>query len=52
VAPEPPTPLDADLRLREILSDAGLPEPDRVEHHEDEVLFFWDEPRLIVAIDL
>ena len=39
--------------MRELLEDADLAQPDRVEHdlEHDEVVFFWDEEKLAVIIE-
>jgi hypothetical protein len=44
--------LAAEGAMRRLLDDAGLDPPDRVEQWEVSVAFFWDEPKLVVAIDL
>jgi hypothetical protein len=38
-------------RMRAIIADAGLPEPDEVEHHESSILLLWHEPKLAIEID-
>jgi hypothetical protein len=52
--PEIPRHEDAELRMRDIAAQAGLPEPDEVIHHvEDEELEFrWHEPKLCVVVEL
>ena len=49
-----PTPrhIVAEARFRELLADAELPSPDRVEHDRDTVAFFWEGPRVAVCVDL
>jgi hypothetical protein len=37
--------------FRELLDDAGLDCPDRVEHLPGSVVFYWDGPRLAVFVD-
>ena len=46
-------PIHADIegRMREILVGAGLPELDRVEQHDDEVHFLWEEQQVVVIIE-
>jgi hypothetical protein len=50
----PPTAraLDAERRLRELLAEGGLPEPDEVRHDPGEVLFLFRHQKLAVVIDL
>lgn len=45
---------DAELRMRALAAEAGLPEPDEVIHHaEDEELEFrWHEQKLCVVVEL
>ena len=45
---------DAERRMREIVRNAELPEPDEVRYEFDpnEVVLMWNEPRLAVVIDL
>lgn len=47
-------PYDAELRMREIVAQAGLPEPDEVNHHpeEEELELLWHEQKLCVVIEL
>jgi len=42
----------AEAKMRELLDDAGLPEPDDVEYGERSVYLRWIEQKLEVAIDL
>ena len=42
----------AEQALRELLPNAGLPQPDEVEYRETSVVFFWPETKLAVVIDL
>ena len=50
----PPTErfLEVQSRVTELLAEAELPAPDRVEYGDDTVVFFWDGPRLAVCVDL
>ena len=43
---------DAETRMRFIIEDAGLPQPDDVEYDDDLVVLFWHEHKLVVEIDL
>lgn len=44
---------DAHRRMRSILEEAGLPEPDEVSYHEEdaELELLWHEPKLGVIIE-
>jgi hypothetical protein len=44
---------DADRRMRSIIAQAGLPEPDEVNYHEDdgELELLWYEPKLAVIVE-
>jgi hypothetical protein len=43
---------ETEQRMRSLLSEAGLPPPDRVEYWEITVAFFWEEPKACVAVEL
>jgi hypothetical protein len=45
---------DAERRMRELIEQAGLPEPEEVryEFDPDEVVLMWHEPRFAVVVDL
>jgi hypothetical protein len=43
---------EVELRFRALLDDAELPHPDRIECEPGSVVFYWDEPRLAVIVDL
>ena len=38
--------------MTDLLAEAELPAPDRVEYDDDSVVMFWNGPRLAVCIDL
>jgi hypothetical protein len=38
-------------RFRELVADAGVLPPDRIEYGADEVTFLWDEPKLAVVVE-
>jgi hypothetical protein len=42
---------DVEARFRQLVADAELLEPDRVEYEAEAVVFFWDGPRVAVAVD-
>ena len=41
----------AEARMREILAEAGLPEPDEVEYRDGEIALRWYEQKLEVVVD-
>jgi hypothetical protein len=43
---------DAERRMRALLPEAGLPQPDDVEYRERSVVLLWHETKLAVVIDL
>src|SRR3954462_7775119 len=42
----------AERAFRELLPEAGLPQPDEVEYREESVVFLWHETKLAVIVDL
>jgi hypothetical protein len=44
---------DAELRMHQLLEEAGLPLPDEVEYREDdeELALFWNEQKLAIIIE-
>jgi len=42
----------AEARFKLLVEDASLPQPDRVEYEPRAVLFYWDEPKAVVTVDL
>jgi hypothetical protein len=42
----------AAARLLALLDDQDLPAPDRVEYEAGEVWFFWEEPKVAVAVEV
>jgi hypothetical protein len=48
-----PTPRhhEAEAAFRELIDDNGLAPPDEVKYADEEVLFFWHEPKLCVVFD-
>jgi hypothetical protein len=42
----------AERAFRELLPEAGLPQPDAVEYREESVVFLWHETKLAVIVDL
>ena len=46
-------PVDIEPTLRQLLIDAGLPEPDEVQPHEDGgFVCLWHGPKVAVIVDL
>ena len=42
----------AERRFIQLLDEAGLPHPDRVDLEPDSLIFYWDEPQTAVVVDL
>jgi hypothetical protein len=42
----------AETRFRQLLRDAEVDEPDRVEYAMEELTFFWDGPKVAVVVEL
>jgi len=40
-----------ELRMRELVREAGLPEPDEVEYRDTSIVLFWHEEKLVVEVD-
>jgi hypothetical protein len=40
-----------ELSFRQLVGDAGLVSPDRVEYVRESVIFYWDGPRVAVYVD-
>ena len=43
---------DAESRFRQLVDDAGLPAPDRVDYEPECLVFYWDESKAAVVVDL
>jgi hypothetical protein len=41
----------AEAAFRRLIEEGGLAHPDDVRYADDEVLFFWNEPKLCVVFD-
>jgi hypothetical protein len=52
MAEAPPTHAEAEERMRELLRDNDLPEPDSVLYDDGEVVFLWHEPKRAVIVEL
>ena len=42
----------AERRFRQLLEASGLEAPDRVEYEAGELVFFWEEQKLAVVVEL
>jgi hypothetical protein len=42
----------AEVKIRELLAEQGIPEPDTIEYGEDCVRLFWDGPKVVLVVDL
>ena len=47
-----PQKVQAEIRMRKLLEDAGLPEPDRIEYGYTCIRLIFEEPKLVVVIDI
>ena len=52
--PMRPTPEEAEAHMRKLFEEGGFAQPDSVEFNPltEEVLFRWDEEKLVVALDI
>jgi hypothetical protein len=50
--PATPTHQEVESRVRELLAQGDLPEPDSVEHRAESVVFLWHGPKVAVVVDL
>jgi hypothetical protein len=44
--------IDAELKMRELLEDSGLPQPDRVEYGRTCIRMFWHDTKSVVVVDI
>jgi hypothetical protein len=44
--------IEAEMRVREILADNGVPAPDEIEYGHTCIRCFWDEPKLVLVVDI
>jgi hypothetical protein len=42
----------AESKFRQLIRNAGLAEPDRVEYDAEELTFYWDESKLAVIVEI
>jgi hypothetical protein len=48
----PATPAEAEARVRQLLTDNDMPQPDEVLHHPAEVVFLFHEKKLALTVEL
>ena len=44
--------IEAETRMREVLADGGLPDPDRIEYGHGCIRLFFEEPKVVLVIDI
>jgi len=44
--------IKAEARMRQIVAEGGLAQPDVVEYGEDCVRFFWHDAKAVVIVDI
>jgi hypothetical protein len=44
--------IESELRLRRLLDDNGLPQPDLVEYGHGCVRFLYEEPKVCIVVDI
>jgi hypothetical protein len=44
--------IDAELKMRELLDQAGLPQPDLVEYGYTCIRLFWQDTKSVVVVDI
>jgi hypothetical protein len=44
--------VDTERRMRELMENEGLPEPDRVEYGHTCIRLFWDAAKAVVVVDI
>ena len=44
--------IDAEMKVRELVETEGLPEPDDIEYGQTCVRVFWNEPKLVLVVDI
>ena len=44
--------IEAETRIREILADGDLPDPDRIEYGHGCIRLFFEESKVVVVIDI
>ena len=44
--------IKAELRVREMLADNGVPAPDEIEYGHTCIRAFWHEPKIVIVVDI
>jgi hypothetical protein len=44
--------VDAERRMRELLEESGLPQPDMIEYGYECIRLFFHESKLVIIVDL
>lgn len=44
--------IEAEMRVRDMLADNGVPAPDEIEYGQTCIRCFWDEPKLVLVVDI
>ena len=44
--------IDAERRIRQLIESEGLPEPSRIEYGYTCIRLFWEESKVVLAIDI
>lgn len=44
--------IEAERRIRDLIASEGLPEPSRIEYGYTCIRLFWDESKVVLAIDI
>jgi hypothetical protein len=44
--------IDAELKVRELLDEAGLPQPDRIEYGYTCIRLFWEDTKSVVVVEI
>jgi hypothetical protein len=44
--------IEAETRMREVLADGGLPDPDRIEYGHGCIRLFFEESKVVLVIEI
>ena len=44
--------IGAEVKVRELIEEGGLPEPDEIEYGHTCIRLFWHEPKLVLVVDI
>jgi len=42
----------AEVKMRELIEEKGLPEPDMIEYGYTCIRLFWNEPKIVLIVDI